>query len=143
MTKIVYNNCFGGFSVSEAALLRYAELKGVKLYPVGGDYGFTTYWTVPPEDQPKKLAGEDWYAASLEERGAYNKACATSTLSARNFARNDPLLVQVVEELGAAANGAHAALAIAEVPAGMKYRIDEYDGSESVMTPDDYEWEVA
>ena len=57
--------------------------------------------------------------------------------------RADPVLVQVVEELGDKANGAYASLQIAEVPAGSRYRIDEYDGRESVMTPDDYEWEIA
>jgi hypothetical protein len=95
MTKIVYNACYGGFSLSDTAMQRYAELAG------------------------------------------YTDA------SDRDFNRADPLLVQVVEELGSAANGAHAKLRIAEVPAGSKYRIDEYDGAESVMTPDDYEWETA
>lgn len=33
MTKIVYNACFGGFGLSEAGLMRYAELKGLTLYP--------------------------------------------------------------------------------------------------------------
>jgi hypothetical protein len=51
--------------------------------------------------------------------------------------------VQVVEELGADADGQYAELAIADVPAGTKYRIDEYDGVESVMTIDDYHWSVA
>jgi hypothetical protein len=36
-----------------------------------------------------------------------------------------------------------AALRIAELPAGTLYRIDEYDGSETVMTQDDYNWSVA
>lgn len=57
--------------------------------------------------------------------------------------RDDPVLVQVVEELGAGASGRHARLGIAELPAGTLYRIDEYDGMESVMTQDDYEWRVA
>jgi hypothetical protein len=32
MTKIVYNACHGGFGLSEAAILRYAEIKGIKLW---------------------------------------------------------------------------------------------------------------
>jgi hypothetical protein len=52
-------------------------------------------------------------------------------------------LVQVVEELGDKANGRCAKLRIAEVPAGTLYRIDEYDGFESVETKDSYEWNVA
>jgi len=50
--------------------------------------------------------------------------------------RHDPILVRVVEELGEAASGN---LRIAEIE-GSIYRIDEYDGSESVETPDSYDW---
>ncbi len=57
--------------------------------------------------------------------------------------RADPILVQVVEALGDRANGDFAKLCITEVPAGDLYRIDEYDGYESVMTIDDYEWKIA
>lgn len=55
-------------------------------------------------------------------------------------ARHDPLLVQVVEEMGRGANGECSRLKIASIPDGSKYRIDEYDGQESVETPDSYEW---
>ena len=57
--------------------------------------------------------------------------------------RADPILVQVVEELGKKANGNHADLFIAQLPVGTHYRIDEYDGIETVMTIDSYEWKVA
>lgn len=99
MTKIVFNACFGGYNLSEAAIMRYAEIKGINI-AIGG---FSIY----------------------------------------DIERTDPALVQVVEELGEAANGMSAALRIADVPAGTLYRIDEYDGSESVMTQDDYEWSLA
>lgn len=29
--KVVINNCYGGFSLSEAGIARYLELKGIKL----------------------------------------------------------------------------------------------------------------
>jgi hypothetical protein len=61
----------------------------------------------------------------------------------RDINRADPLLVQVVEELGDAAGNRFASLKIAEVAPGTKYRIDEYDGNESIMTIDDYQWETA
>ena len=58
--------------------------------------------------------------------------------------RADPVLIDTVEELGLKlSSGRHSKLAIAEIPSGVKYRIDEYDGYESVMTIDDYEWKVA
>jgi hypothetical protein len=53
-------------------------------------------------------------------------------------ARHNPILVQVVEELGKKANGRGSDLCIAQVFG--PYRIEEYDGAESVIEPDDYEW---
>lgn len=61
----------------------------------------------------------------------------------RSMPRTDPLLVQVVEELGEEANGRYATLQITELPAGTLWRIEEYDGRESVETPESYAWEVA
>lgn len=55
-----------------------------------------------------------------------------------NIPRHDLILVQVVEELGDKANGKCAELAIDEVYDS--YRIDEYDGFESVETADSYDW---
>jgi hypothetical protein len=52
--------------------------------------------------------------------------------------RHDPILVQVVEELGSKANGFGSDLRIAQVFG--PYRIEEYDGSETVMEPSDYDW---
>lgn len=147
MTKVVYNNCFGGFSISEKALLRYAELKGVTVYPEkSAKYHFKNYWSVPPSD-PERLRAtriqDNWAEATDEGRQWSNDFCTKHQLSLRDYSRKDPVLVQVVEELGEEANGDHASLAIEDVPAGSKYRIDEYDGNERVMQPDDYDWEEA
>jgi len=46
--------------------------------------------------------------------------------------RNDPKLVAVVEELGEKANGTHAALRITEIPDGVDWVIEGYDGNEWV-----------
>jgi len=98
MAKIVYNTCYGGFSLSEQAIKRYVELGG-----------------------------------ELEKHDS----------SGRRIDRADERLVNVIEELGKAANGKYANLAIAYVPKGTQYRIDEYDGMESVLTIADYEWKTA
>jgi hypothetical protein len=147
MTKIAYNACFGGFSISHEAVMRYAELRGVAVYPLKDDrFSFTTYWTVAP-DNPERQRAEriqnNWADSPQEERVWSNKFCDDNQLDIRGHIRTDPILIQVIEELGDAANGMCAALAIAEIPEGTKYRIDEYDGRESVMTPDDYVWQTA
>lgn len=120
MTKIVYNACFGGFSLSDKAICRYAELKGLTLYPEPlGYFNMSNYYTEPPGEKVR------------------------ATLYDREIDRADPLLVQVVEELGEDANGMCADLQIEDVPTGTAYRIDDYDGNERVMTNSDYEWKVA
>jgi hypothetical protein len=113
VTKIVYNACYGGFSLSDAAIRRYAEIKGLDLVAIQNGYSL------------------DWQTAA----GEY--------FSSRDIPRDDKALVQVVEEMQEAANGLCADLAIEDVPSSTLYRIDEYDGMESVMTQADYDWKVA
>jgi hypothetical protein len=139
MTKIVYNTCYGGFSLSREAVMRYAEIKGITLYPDDEKNWYVNYFLCPPEEY-ERLRAED--AANPITQGRYARSNAMY-FSPSNIERNDPALVQVVEELGDRANGMNAELCIEEVPAGTLYRIDEYDGKESVMTQDTYDWNVA
>lgn len=53
--------------------------------------------------------------------------------------RHDPLLVRMVETLGSAANGDCAKLFVHTMEQPL-YRIDEYDGSESVEEPGQAVW---
>jgi hypothetical protein len=53
--------------------------------------------------------------------------------------RHHPLLIQVIEELGKEASGDYSNLCISTIDSPL-YRIDEYDGSESVMTPEGIRW---
>ena len=131
MTRVVYNACYGGFSLSAEAVRRYAEIAGITLYEHTDEFGFTAVYRVPREEYERLLAAGEREAANAAYFSVYD------------LSRTDPVLVQVVDELGERANGQYAQLFIAEVPAGTRYRIDEYDGLESVMTVDDYEWSVA
>lgn len=143
--KVVYNACHGGFSLSDEAVHRYADLKGMSLYPeIDPRFGFVTWWTVPEEKRDADLLDQsDWHKMSDEQRAASNSERNRCTLTPRDIARNDPALVRVVEEMGDAANGRFACLRISDVPTGTRYRIDEYDGAESVMTVEDYDWQIA
>jgi hypothetical protein len=141
MTKVVYNACYGGFSLSKEACQRYWEIKGQEVWIEYDDkfksFGLFTVWLVPPTERVNK-SDEEFQSMTMNERIAYNKAYSEQTWQDRYVDRHDPILVQVVEELGEEANGPHANLQIAEVDG--PYRIDEYDGYESVETPDSYDW---
>jgi hypothetical protein len=135
MTKIVYNACYGGFSLSDEAIMRYAEIKGITLYVKEEKWGGNAYATVPWDEY-------DRIEEECKKEGNYHRANELY-FSDRDIERTDPALVQVVEELGDAANGAHAKLRITDLSPGTLYRIDEYDGNESVVTQDGYDWSVA
>jgi len=139
MTKVVYNACYGGFGLSREACKRYWELQGKEVWIENGDFmGIFTVWLVPPEERITLVEAKNWSSMSLTERLAYNKKHSEQTWYDHNVDRHDPILVQVVEELGDKASGDCAKLAIAVVFG--PYRIDEYDGSESVKQPDGYDW---
>lgn len=54
--------------------------------------------------------------------------------------RHHPILVECVETFGSKnASGPLANLRVKEI-SGESYRIDDYDGQESVLEPDDYNW---
>jgi hypothetical protein len=58
--------------------------------------------------------------------------------------RADPILVEVVRELGREANPDNCTkLKIVSMLAGTKYRIAEYDGTEWIETPETIHWEIA
>ena len=126
--KVVINACYGGFGLSEKAVMRYAELKGLTLYPERRPL-YTTYWLVPEGEREDQT---NFHAWSLEERRASNLRYAQQTLSEREIPRDDPALVQVVEELGAEASGRCADLEVVEIPDGVAWQIEEYDGYEHV-----------
>jgi hypothetical protein len=130
--KVVVNSCFGGFGISEAGMLRYAELKGIRLYPEKNQFHMMTYYTVPPEQRVDQLTAEQWLGATSEQRMAHNDAYDAQTLHYDDINRDDPLLVQVVEELGTEAADRFSELRIAYVPDDVKWTIEEYDGKEWV-----------
>lgn len=125
--KIVVNRCFGGFGLSHKAVLRYAELKGIVLYPVhraaslGDGY---SYYIVPKAEYDRVLKLD-------EEKRDYtdsNNLCLTEY----TISRDDPALVQTVQELKKKADGWAASLEVVEIPDDVKWTIHEYDGSETV-----------
>lgn len=139
--KIVINTCFGGFGLSPIAIARLAELRGQKAYffkfdlldeiPIerAGELLTIAYNTPNPTPSP---APAEWAAMTQEERIAHNAKTRGELIDVRAADRSDPLLIQVVEELGAQASGSFARLKIVEIPDGVDWEIHEYDGSETI-----------
>lgn len=129
--KIAINACFGGFSLSEAAVRAYAQKKGLPIYPELGKFGLMTYWVVP-ENQRVKEAPGGFMSMSIDERKKYNETYRAQTIYDRDIPRDDADLIAVIEEMGEAANGEHARLRVIEIPDDVQWQIDDYDGNESI-----------
>jgi hypothetical protein len=134
MKNVVINKCHGGFGLSHEAVMRYFEIKGIEVYPEQGKdhWKFWTYWIVKPEDRIELKEGKAFYAMSIEERQAYNKAHSEQSVYERDIERDDPALVQAVRELGEVANGRFASLEVVEIPDDVDWTIEEYDGLEHI-----------
>lgn len=96
--------CYGGFSLSDEAIKLYGKLSGWTVVAEIDKYGYTNF-----------------YRDSVSND---NFICD------HDIERDDPLLVQVVEQLGDAARGTHAKLRVVEVPDDVQWTIEEYDGTE-------------
>jgi hypothetical protein len=121
--KVVYNACYGGFNLSHKAVLQLAELKGIKVYPQELLRDVYIYWLEPLAPNENRQNGP--------------------TFDVGKLLRHDKDLVRVVEEMGEKVNGPCAKLAIETMNKGTLYRIDEYDGNETVVCQYDDVWSVA
>ena len=106
--RVVINSEHGGFSLSRAAELAYLERTG------------TPYTFQDREDRAATLSkgqyimvnDQHWFGRAIE--------------------RDDPVLVDIVREMGEAADGDFASLRVVELPADVDWIIEEYDGREWV-----------
>jgi uncharacterized protein involved in tellurium resistance len=103
---IVINTCHGGFGLSQDAQIAYLERSQVP------------YITRPRDDRHSN----ERYGPMIIVNGThwYDK----------DIARDDPVLVTLVRELGKVANGEHARLKVVRIPADVDWQINDYDGKE-------------
>ena len=136
MTQIVINKCHGGFGLSDAAVLRYMELAGRVVYPEATDSAImgSTYWLVPagPERYNDDVISAAWPSMTIEERQAANALWVEQVFRPRDIARDDPVLIQTVLELGDEAGSWACVPAVVEIPDDVEWEIEEYDGLEWV-----------
>jgi len=106
--KIVINSEHGGFGLSDEAMDLYLTRKGLPFVKEQWKFGSSNGFIFMKSDDKK----ECYFESEIE--------------------RNDPVLVQIVEEMGDEANGNYSSLKIVEIPDDVKWYIGEYDGMESV-----------
>lgn len=135
--KIVINRCYGGFSLSSKGTKRYLELNGQNAYfykrsKYSYRDGINEFIRIDNiEDVPDVF----FYCTTYDQGkiiSDYPKDCFPSG----DIKRNDPALVQVVEELGEESFGKCACLEIVDIEKGRWFKIDEYDGLETIQYRD-------
>lgn len=122
--KVIINLCFGGFGLSTEAVQRLAELQGKRCFFFNYDFKEKKYKSISSFE-----AAKDYFTASYSE----NPEDEDSNIEIRDVDRNDPLLIQVVEELGDKSNGRYSNLTVVEISDDVKWHIEEYDRSEHVV----------
>jgi hypothetical protein len=147
LMKLVINKCHGGFSLSPKAVARIAELQGRPCYfftcqslgnyePVALEHisQRSALWFAFDIPNPNEVLsrGEGWHSLSMDERKARNELYSKHNHNSRPDNRSDATLIQVVKELGKEADGMCAKLGFVEIPDGIEYEIEEYDGYETV-----------
>lgn len=143
MTKIILNKDYGGFQVSAKAHKLYAERLGKELFYYTGE--IATYLNCKSKVMYKKVSYEDFvkkntlfYFYSFKDLGDeitrdIAREDDDSILNLDEQHREDPLLIQIVEELGEEASGWAGTLKVVEIPdelANGNYMIDNYEGIE-------------
>lgn len=136
--KVAINKCYGGFGLSVAAYEKLIEWGVPARKYVNQELGEDGLYKKQPLNDGEVIfdraltpEGEDsindlyWkYPKSRVSRRYWD--CWTSEN------RTHPLVIRVIEELGEAADGECAQLTVVEIPDGVDYEIDEYDGVEHI-----------
>lgn len=70
------------------------------------------------------------FGLSKEALALFNERSGAVATYDFNIKRNDPILVEIVEQLGEAADGDFAELKVIEIPDDVQWTVEEYDGAE-------------
>lgn len=129
--KVILNKCYGGFDVSYKGHQLYAEKKNLPLYAYILDYEKAGHYKKINEVIDNNFR----YMYFTKDFGDDFKPTDKDWnhyLYLGSEYRQDPILIEVVEELGKEASGRNGNLIVIDVPYGMKYVIDDYDGIETL-----------
>lgn len=129
--KVILNKRYGGFDVSDAAYELYAKKKGITLYKYTDQINrdmTRVYTRVDFGDRVGVMT--HYFTCDFGKNPDEKSVDWSKMLYLSSEHREDKTLIEVVEELGKAASGSFGELVIVEIPDGMDYVIDDYDGFE-------------
>ena len=70
------------------------------------------------------------FGLSKEALALFNERSGTTITYEHDIERNNPILVEIVEQLGESAGSRFAELKVVEIPDDVVWGIEEYDGNE-------------
>ncbi len=112
--KVAINQCYGGFSISYRALDEILTRKGIKFDRVHfGNGRHFSYYTQGCEHTDANYIRHNHLLLGAD--------------------RTDPILIEVIEELGEDANGHLAHIVIMDIPDSTEWHIVNDDGMEHVV----------
>lgn len=132
--KLVINKCYGGFGLSNKAESAYLKKQGKEAFfynqvEFAHQNGKNIYERI---DDGSGSSFSHTLILDLGETFS-GELPADAYWSYYDLERDDPDLISVVEELGEEeASGDCSKLQVVEIPDGIEYEIDDYDGLESI-----------
>ena len=89
---VVINKQHGGFHLSQEAVERYLEIKGIACWPEEnkkfGSLIDPTYWLVSPEHRVGEAEGDTWQSMTQAERQRHNQLYRRQTFSDNDIDRD-------------------------------------------------------
>ena len=141
--KVAINKCFGGFGLSPEAVLKLYERGMTEIATPVDEY----YPPEEREEEARKYSSlsykhqlakwREYLAGRMGERGLFLTVFSPDEkfvlyFDRSSIPRHHPELVRVIEEMGEKASGPCGQVEIVEIPDGVEYSIEEYDGNEHI-----------
>lgn len=131
--KVILNKCYGGFDVSDEGYQLYAKKKGLQLYTY--EANVSDFDLLDKVETPHRSL-LTWYFTKDFGETVRRDSFATddwgNSLRLDGDCRTDPVLIEVVEELGEKASGGFGKLFVVDIPDDVDYEIIEHDGYETL-----------
>ena len=135
MPKIVINKCFGGFGLSDTAMREWAKRKNYGIVTDSNGWGagvFVPVWASPDLCHGIEMPYDEYMALAAVDRELASELGSPKVIDAYRIPRDDGDLVDIVTEMGKASFGDFAQLAVVDIPDGIDWYVEEYDGREHI-----------